>query len=225
MKKYYLIYNDEQKGPFSLEELMEQGVNEKTLVWHEDLPDWKPAGELDELRNFNLRKAPPPIKKNEVESTKTNNQNVPKKRKKRWVSVLKISLWFIGVIIFLSLLIDYFTMGDITENYSEKVFSVEVIERAEPLRFLSIEAGWYENLLSTKFVIKGSITNAATVAKYKDIVIRVFYYSKTDTVIKEADFVLYEFYPANSTKEFELRVPYMSNATSLGWSIIQASPY
>jgi hypothetical protein len=54
--------------------------------------------------------------------------------------------------------------------------------------------------------IHGTIKNLATMAKYKDVVIVVTYYSQTDTKIKSEEKVYYEFYPPNSTTSFDLKV-------------------
>jgi hypothetical protein len=60
MKKYYLHNGQESIGPFTKEELKEQKIKKYTLVWSEDMNDWKKAGEIDELKII-LLSIPPPI--------------------------------------------------------------------------------------------------------------------------------------------------------------------
>lgn len=55
-------------------------------------------------------------------------------------------------------------------------------------------------------LIVGSITNNATLATYKDVVIKVSYYSQTETVIKTKSYVLYEYYKPNTTNYFSIKV-------------------
>ncbi len=54
--------------------------------------------------------------------------------------------------------------------------------------------------------IYGTIKNSATIAKFKDVVVVITYYSQTDTKIKSEEKVYYEFYPPNSSTTFELKV-------------------
>lgn len=55
-------------------------------------------------------------------------------------------------------------------------------------------------------LILGSITNNATLATYKDIVIKVSYYSQTETLIKTKSYVLYEYYKPNTLNYFSFKV-------------------
>ena len=73
MSKYYLNKGQENLGPFDKEELKAQKINKETLVWTEEMVDWKKAGEIDELKSV-LVSIPPPIKKNNKQKkpTKTN---------------------------------------------------------------------------------------------------------------------------------------------------------
>lgn len=48
--KYWLIIDNVQKGPLSIEEVAAQpGLNPSTPVWHEGLSDWTTAGAVPEL--------------------------------------------------------------------------------------------------------------------------------------------------------------------------------
>ena len=61
MKKYYLHNGTESSGPFDLAELQMKQITATTPVWFSGMPDWKTAGEIDELQ-FILKVVPPPIK-------------------------------------------------------------------------------------------------------------------------------------------------------------------
>lgn len=63
MKKYYVVKNGKQSGPFTLEEIKEKGINRETYVWFEGLNNWKKAKEIKELND--LFTTPPPFNKNE----------------------------------------------------------------------------------------------------------------------------------------------------------------
>ena len=60
MKKYFYSDGKEKHGPLSLDELKQKNISNDTLVWFEGLDDWKPAGELEEMKPI-LELKPPPI--------------------------------------------------------------------------------------------------------------------------------------------------------------------
>lgn len=49
---YFILVNDIQQGPFSLEELRQQHIRQDTLVWTDGMPQWVPAWQVDELRQL-----------------------------------------------------------------------------------------------------------------------------------------------------------------------------
>lgn len=58
MKKYFLHDGSTQYGPFDLAELETKIITPQTMVWFDPLPNWKPAGEIDELRDLLNKKVP-----------------------------------------------------------------------------------------------------------------------------------------------------------------------
>lgn len=46
---YYLFIDEEQRGPFSIEQLAEMGITPETEVWTEGMDDWKQAGDVPQL--------------------------------------------------------------------------------------------------------------------------------------------------------------------------------
>ena len=50
--KYWIIINNEQAGPFELEQLSSMPIKPDTPVWHEGLPNWVPAAQVAEIRNL-----------------------------------------------------------------------------------------------------------------------------------------------------------------------------
>ncbi len=61
MKTFFLFIDDEQQGPFNLEELKTKKITRTTKVWFEGLEDWKNADEIEELKSLFIS-IPPPIK-------------------------------------------------------------------------------------------------------------------------------------------------------------------
>lgn len=60
MKKYFLIINNNQCGPYSISDLQNINFNKSTLVWHSGLKDWTKAEYIEDLESF-LNETPPPI--------------------------------------------------------------------------------------------------------------------------------------------------------------------
>jgi hypothetical protein len=72
MKNYFYTDGVNNFGPFSLEELKEKNISRETLVWFQELKEWKPAGSVIELSEI-FKLAPPPIKNTNSTNTKTEN--------------------------------------------------------------------------------------------------------------------------------------------------------
>ncbi len=93
-------------------------------------------------------------------------------------------------------------------------------EKVTPLSYLSIEAKMRNDVVKTRneglfhnaeykpdgSTIYGTIKNSATLAKFKDVVLKVTFFSQTNTAIETKDYIIYEFYSANSTNSFELKI-------------------
>jgi uncharacterized RDD family membrane protein YckC len=67
MKKYYIVLNGKQEGPFTFEELKNK-INLETFVWFEGLEKWIKAKELPELKTF-FTQTPPPFNENEYKES------------------------------------------------------------------------------------------------------------------------------------------------------------
>jgi len=110
------------------------------------------------------------------------------------------------------------------ESYQDKVMSVEEIEQADPTRFLTADGNYNENFIGNKLKVHGVIHNKATVVTFKDAVVEITFYSKTNTNLGTEKYTIYDFFPPNSDKNFELKVNNYSNVSSIGWDVISALP-
>jgi hypothetical protein len=59
---------------------------------------------------------------------------------------------------------------------------------------------WTDN-----YSIKGYINSSASLARFKDIVLKVTFKTETDTELNSIDFTLYKFIEPNSKTDFEIR--------------------
>lgn len=80
-------------------------------------------------------------------------------------------------------------------------------------------------LFGNKIKIHGSVTNKATVTNFKDINIKVSYYSATNTLINTERMMLYDFVPAHTTKFFEWKIKPPGGTERMGWEAVAADAY
>ena len=66
------------------------------------------------------------------------------------------------------------------QTYQEKKMTLEETEKANPTDFLKVTGTYRQNLID-QWVVEGSVTNSASVATYKDVVLDIVYFSKTQT--------------------------------------------
>lgn len=100
MKKYYLHNGIESSGPFDLSELQMKQITATTPVWFSGMPDWKTAGEIDELQTI-LKVIPPPLKfvpptPQRAEKNEERNPKIMGLNKNTFYIVFTILLLIIG---------------------------------------------------------------------------------------------------------------------------------
>lgn len=111
------------------------------------------------------------------------------------------------------------------ESYQEKVMTIEEIERLQPTNFLSADGSYRETFWGDKIKVSCVITNRATVATYKDAIVKITYYTKTKTELGSKEYSIYEVFPPNSKKAVELKIDKYKDVNSIGWEVISALPY
>lgn len=230
MKKYYLHNGTEQVGPFSIEELMVKNIKKDTEVWHEGISDWKTAENIDELKELFKLTSPPPIKKKEtsklppINKPKQEKSSESNKTSTSWKSVF-LKTAFTCAIIFGAMAI-YGEMkngnNSSDDSYYEKVMSIEEMEQSQPTVFLNADGNYNKTFWGDKIKVNGKITSSATVATFKDAIVRVTYYSKTMTVLGSNDYTIYEIFPPNSVNNFELKIKNYKDVDTIGWDVLNA---
>jgi hypothetical protein len=218
MKKYYLHNETEQEGPFDLSDLKSKGITAKTEVWYEGISDWTNADKIDELESLFSKSTPPPIR------PKANAKEPIKKENK-----LGRNLQILGFIMLLGF-IGFTIIPNIVRNnkkpksYIEQKMTIEETENSDPLRFLSVEGNYNESFWGTKFKLKGKVTNQATIADYKDLIMKITYYSQTKSAIGTKDYTIYKIFEPNQVTEFKLDVANYKDVKSIGLEIVGAIP-
>lgn len=67
MKEYFFLKGKETKGPFSVDQLAEQGLTNETLVWTEGMENWQKLKDINELAQIIKPKSVPPPPPNETD--------------------------------------------------------------------------------------------------------------------------------------------------------------
>ncbi len=60
--------------------------------------------------------------------------------------------------------------------------------------------------------IEGYFKNNATIARFKDIRVKVLFYSQTKTLIDEQSYIMYEYYEPNLSKSFSFKIKELPQA-------------
>lgn len=96
MKKYYVYDGINEIGPFEYEELRLQKINETTPIWFEELIDWTPAGEIQELSTLFIRR-PPKFEKTKILPELKNEPDIPFSNNSKYQYSKKI--WTLGIVL------------------------------------------------------------------------------------------------------------------------------
>lgn len=144
MKQYYIIRNDQPAGPYTIEELAAMGITPDTIVWAEDIVDWIPAYQVNELTSLlgsTTAQTPPPYQETSGRATQaprydtTSPEDRPTVRPPMPPTYL---VWSILVTIFLCRI-----AGIVAIVYSTQVSSCYYAGNYEGAAYASRQARWW----------------------------------------------------------------------------------
>ncbi|SFE67508.1 DUF4339 domain-containing protein [Flavobacterium xueshanense] len=219
MKKYYLHNGTENIGPYDLDELKAKAITKNTQVWCDGMEDWKNAGEVEELKSI-LSVVPPPIAKR----PEIKPEPIDSNKKTHWFWRMTRVLGIL-IIVFVAIIafVDYMNAKNSSSSYEESIMTIGEMEVADPSSYLNATGTYKPTFLGDQLKINGIIENKATVTNYKDVVIEVIFYSKTNSEIAREQYTIYDFFAPNTKKEFKLKVKNYSNVETIGWNVFNAT--
>ena len=88
------------------------------------------------------------------------------------------------------------------QTYQLNKVKIEKTEQQNPTAFLSVMGERKKNILGQS-IIKGKIINRAKIVTYKDIDVKLFFYSKTGALLEEDHEILYENIAPGGIKKFK----------------------
>lgn len=94
-------------------------------------------------------------------------------------------------------------------------------ELKNPTNFLTVVGKNKKNLLG-QTVIKGKVTNHATIAVFKDVDIKLFFYSKTKALLETDTETIFEQVQPGQTKDFKTKYFAPKGTDSVGIEVIGA---
>ena len=106
-------------------------------------------------------------------------------------------------------------------SYEAAKESLQEKEVKNPQKFLSVSGHDRNNILG-QTVIKGTVTNKATVAKYKDIEVKLDFYSKTGTLLETDKETVFEILSPGESKNFKTKYFAPKGTDSVALAIISA---
>jgi len=109
-----------------------------------------------------------------------------------------------------------------TVRYEKSKETIEEVEKKHPLRFIQVEAEDKKNLIGQR-VVKGKIINRATLATYKDIVIRISFKAATGTVLEADQETINELVQPGDSVEFKSKFYPPKGTKQVSVSVISAS--
>jgi len=87
-------------------------------------------------------------------------------------------------------------------QYQQSKETIEQIEKKHPLRFIQVESEDKKNIIGQR-VVKGSIASKATVAVYKDIVIRISFKAATGALLESDQETINELLKPGTSVDFK----------------------
>lgn len=109
------------------------------------------------------------------------------------------------------------------DSYEKKKESVEEIEFKNPKRFLEVTSTDRKNLIGQR-VIKGIIKNIATICWYKDVELKISFFSKTNVLLEENKEIIYEVIQPGNEHKFKTKFFTPKGTDNVTIEITNATP-
>jgi hypothetical protein len=109
------------------------------------------------------------------------------------------------------------------EKETYKVTKQELLrkEQKDPATFLSISGHTKKNIVG-QTVVKGTLINKASVAVFKDVDIKLSFYSKTKTLLETDKETIYEIMEPGESKNFKTKYFAPKGTDSVGLEVLAA---
>ncbi|MBW7838864.1 MAG: hypothetical protein H3C36_04315 [Chitinophagaceae bacterium] len=107
-------------------------------------------------------------------------------------------------------------------SYEQTKKTLQEKEKDNPLLFISITGAMKKNLIG-QAVIRGKLSSTATVAVYKDINIKLDFFSKTKALLESDKEIIYVALKPGTTESFKTKYFAPKGTDSVSLSVISAT--
>ena len=109
------------------------------------------------------------------------------------------------------------------EVYEEHDMSVEQRERINPSEFIVVNAQYDDDVLGASD-ITGTLYNKATKTNYKDVMVTVYFYDESGSMIGSKNYAVSQDLNVGETENFKIKVDTPDHTKNVTWSITGANP-
>ena len=107
------------------------------------------------------------------------------------------------------------------DKYENSKLSLEEIEKKTPRDFLTVTGTDKRNLVG-QTVVRGKIHNKAKMVSYKDVDIKLFFYSKPGALLQEDQEMIYETIAPGATASFKSKYFSPKGTDSIAMKVVSA---
>ncbi|HRD58761.1 MAG TPA: FxLYD domain-containing protein [Ferruginibacter sp.] len=110
---------------------------------------------------------------------------------------------------------------DMANKYEDTKVSLEEQEKKTPAKFISATVSDKKNLIGQR-VVKGKVTNNAKMASFKDVDLKISFYSKTGVLLEEDRETIYEVIAPGQSKSFKTKLFVAKGTDSVAIAVVSA---
>lgn len=234
MKLWYVRLNNESHGPYTIEELKALSIEKDDYLWKEGLTDWVQAESIPELNTLFTNSAPPvfTVHRSKNADASLNNPSsasyyataAKKNRSRR--RLMGISLLLVLSLVTYLIYANNQTsfVSPFSSEKSPEQLRSELVqtEQQNPGKYISGRVRNRENLIG-QTVVEGTLTNSATIAVFKDVVIQVDFISKTNSIMGSKKFTVYQAIHPGEAVSFKEKAFAGKDVADVHVSVVSAS--
>jgi len=239
MTTYYIHENGRRKGPFSFEELKSKSITTHTVIWKEGMTEWAEAGKVEEL--VSILVITPPAYQNTADEKQSPGYLLAISEAGKTDRRFEKYFTWIGIIAAAILIIAYLNIDTEADkeglakkskpgfSFSNQKSPAELRsellqkEKQSPEVYISNHITWRKNLVG-ETVLEGTLSNAAKIAVFKNIVLEVQWLSKTNEVMETKQFlIVHEFVGAGNSIKYKLKSSGPSKFGNVKVSVVSAT--
>lgn len=129
------------------------------------------------------------------------------------------------LLLFLSLVIFFASCNSISQEKSYEMTKEELLkkEQADPAGFVKVKGDQKKNLIG-QTVVKGTLSNKASVAVFKDVEIKLSFYSKTRALLETDKETIFEILQPGESKDFKTKYFAPKGTDSVALQVLGAKP-